>query len=136
MNVTGGLTTALKDAYGPGARIAGGEKLMREFANTMNIGDFVLARSEFDNIVGVGIVSSDYYFDAQRPRFRHCRKVKWIYTGKWPFVDALKISGKWHRVTLMDQHYRRIGKRIISQICEGAEFDALNYPANLFRNRK
>lgn len=130
MNVKGGLTAALKNAYGTGARIAGGEKLMREFANTMNIGDFVLARCEFDNIIGVGIVSSDYYYDAQRPRFRHCRKVKWIDTGKWPFADELKVSGKWHRVTLMDQHYRRIGERIISQICGGAKLDTQDLPSS------
>lgn len=103
MHVRGGLTEAVKDAYGTSSRIPAGEKLMREFANTMNIGDFVLARCEFDSIIGVGVVSSDYYYDAQRPRFRHCRKVKWIASGKWPFVDELKAHGKWHSVTLMDK---------------------------------
>lgn len=127
MSVRGGLTAALEDAYGTGVRITGGEKLMQEFANKMDIGDYVLARSDFDNIVGVGIVSGDYYYDAQRPRFRHCRKVKWIDTNKWPFVDELKSNGKWHRVTLMDQHYRRIGERIISQILEGGEFDVKSF---------
>ena len=124
MNVKGGLTAALKDAYGSGKRIAGGKKLMWEFANKMNIGDFVLARCEFEHIIGVGIVSSDYYYDAQRPRFRHCRKVNWIDINNCTFFDELKVSGKWHRITLMDQHYRSIGERIISQILEGAEFDA------------
>ena len=77
LSVRGGLKAALREAYGH-ARIAGGEKLMREFANKMDIGDYVLARSDFDNIVGVGVVSGDYYYDAQRPRFRHCRKVIFI----------------------------------------------------------
>lgn len=128
MNVRGGLTAALKEAYGMG-RIAGGEKLMREFANKMNIGDYVIARCDFDYIVGVGVVSGDYYYDAQRSRFRHCRKVQWIDTKKRPFLDELKANGKWHRVTLMDQHYRRIGESIISQILEGNEVDVQSLPS-------
>ena len=128
MNVRGGLTAALKEAYGMG-RIAGGEKLMREFANKMDIGDYVIARCDFDYIVGVGVVSGDYYYDAQRSRFRHCRKVQWIDTKKRPFLDELKANGKWHRVTLMDQHYRRIGERIISQILEGNEVDVQSLPS-------
>ncbi len=121
MNVRGGLSAALREAYGAGKRIAGGEKLLKEFANVMKEGDFVLARNEFDSIVGVGIVSGDYYYDASRPLFRHCRKVEWIDTNTWPFVDELKQSGKWHRVTLMDQHYRKIGQQIITWICEGED---------------
>ncbi len=77
MNVKGGLDEALSSAYGSGSRISDGRKLLLEFANVMNVGDFVLARKNFDNIVGVGIVSGDYYYDDSRPRFRHCRKVNW-----------------------------------------------------------
>lgn len=123
MNVRGGLTAALKDAYGAGARIASGEKLLREFANVMKEGDFVIARKEFDKIVGVGIVTGDYYYDASRPHFRHCRKVKWIDTNSWPFIEELKRSGKWHRVTLIDQHYRKIAEQVITKICEKGDFN-------------
>ena len=123
MNTRHGLEVALREAYGVGKRVAGGEKLLREFANVMKPGDFVVARCEFDNIIGVGIVNGDYYYDETRPRFRHCRKVKWIDTNKWPFVDELKANGKWHRVTIVDQHYRKIIEQIISWICEGSDID-------------
>lgn len=119
MNIRGGLDAALKEAYGT----CGDRKLLREFANVMQIGDFILARCEFDNIIGVGIVTGDYYYDESRPRFRHCRKVKWIDTNKWAFVDELKVSGKWHRVTMINQHYRKIAEQIISWICEGSDID-------------
>ena len=125
MRTKGGLEVALKEAYGIGRRIADGKKLMNEFANVMKPGDFVLARCEFDNIIGVGIVISDYYYDETRPRFKHCRKVKWIDTNKWPFVEELKAKGKWHRVTHIDQHYRKIVEQIISWICEGSDLDII-----------
>jgi hypothetical protein len=126
MNTKGGLEAALKEAYGVGRRIADGEKLMTEFANVMQPGDFVLARCEFDNIIGVGNVTSDYYFDNNQPRFKHCRKVEWINTGQWSFDDELKVSGIWHRVTLMEPPYRKIAEQIISQICEGKDINIVN----------
>ena len=119
MNVRGGLAAALKDAYG----FTSGEKLLREFANVMREGDFVIARKEFDNIVGVGIVTGDYYYDASRPHFRHCRKVEWIDTQVRPFPEEFKRVGKWHRVTLIDQHYRKIAEQIITGICEKGDIN-------------
>lgn len=123
MRTRRGLEVAVKDAYGSLNRIPAGEKLLREFANVMQIGDFVLARCEFDQIIGVGIVTGDYFYDDSRTRFRHCRNVEWIDTHKWPFVEELKVSGKWHRVTLMNQHYRIIGEQIITQISEGSDVE-------------
>jgi hypothetical protein len=49
--------------------------------------------------------------------------VKWIDTNKWHFVDELKVNGKWHRVTMIDRHYRKIAEQIISWICEGSDID-------------
>jgi hypothetical protein len=117
MDAEEGLENALKEAYGPGRRIADGWKLLTEFANLMQVGDFILARNDYDTIVGVGIVASDYYYDSNRPRFRHCRKVKWIDTTVRPFPDELKRGVKWNRVTLMENFYRKIGEEIISVVC-------------------
>ncbi|MBO4563984.1 MAG: hypothetical protein J5720_00955 [Bacteroidaceae bacterium] len=126
MRTQRGLEVAVKEAYGTLNRIPAGEKLLREFANVMQQGDFVLARCEFDNIIGVGIVTGDYYYEEYRPRFRHCRKVKWIDTNQWPFVDELKRSGKWHRVTLIDRQYRKTAEQIITWICEGTKIDIVS----------
>ncbi len=120
MNIRGGLDAALDEAYGKG-RTAGGKKLLVEFANVMREGDFVIARSDFDYIVGIGIVTGDYYYDASRTKFRHCRKVDWIDTQSWPFVDELKCNGKWHRVTLIEHPFRKIAEQVITWICEGED---------------
>ncbi len=125
-----GLEGALEKAYGEGRRTAGGEKLLREFAMVMAVGDYVLARKDFDQIVGIGIIASDYYYDASRSRFRHCRKVDWICTSPMPFPEGLKRSGKWHRVTMIDMPYRQIAEQIISSINGsediGSDYDSSN----------
>lgn len=123
LSIRGGFDAALRNTDGTFAD----KKLLREFANVMQNGDFVIARSDFDFIVGIGIVSGDYYYDVSRPTFRHCRKVEWIETNRRPFPDALKRSGKWHRVTMIGQGYRRIAEQIIAQICEGLEVDMKNF---------
>ena len=118
MDVKGGLDAALKEAYGPGRRIADGRKLLREFADVMQIGDYILARNEFYSIIGIGIVSGDYYYDATRSKFRHCRKVNWIDTQVRPFPEGLKRGGKWHRVTNIDMPFRQIAEQIIASVSE------------------
>ena len=119
MSVKGGLDAALREAYGPGRRIADGRKLLREFANVMQTGDYIIARKEFSSIVGVGIVTGDYRYDPTRSKFRHCRDVKWIDTQVRPFPEDFKRGGKWHRVTMINMPFRRIAEQIISSINGG-----------------
>lgn len=120
MSVRGGLTAALNEAYDYG-RIAGGEKLLREFANVMKEGDFVIARSDFDYIVGIGIVTGDYYYDESRSDFRHCREVEWISTERLLFPDKFKKGVKWNRVTNIDKPFRKIAEQLIIAICAGKD---------------
>ena len=100
---------------------AGAMKLMTEFYTTVQKGDFVIARDGFDAIVGIGIVTSDYYYDESRSDFRHCREVEWISTKRLPFPDEFKKGGKWHRVTNIDMPFRKIAEQLIIAICEGKD---------------
>lgn len=100
---------------------SGAKKLMSEFFSTVKKGDFVIARNEWNALIGIGIVTGDYYYDESRPKFRHCRKVEWIDTNEWRFPDQLKQNGKWHRVTLIDQPYRKIAEEFITAVCQAED---------------
>lgn len=93
-------------------------KLMTTIFRDVKIGDYIIARSDFDNIVGIGVVSGDYYYDKSRPCFRHCRRVKWINTVRWSFPEEFQKKGKWHRVTIIDKPFRKIAEQVINVICE------------------
>ncbi|BBO66907.1 hypothetical protein DSCA_08370 [Desulfosarcina alkanivorans] len=54
-----------------------------DFGNTIKPGDFVFAKKGKSQLLGYGIVQSDYYFDEHRPEHKHVRKVKWIKKGVW-----------------------------------------------------
>ncbi|MFH1048796.1 MAG: AAA family ATPase [Patescibacteria group bacterium] len=59
-----------------------------EFAKVMKSGDILFAKKGRTEIVGCGVVASDYIFDKSRNEYKHTRKVNWIKKGKW------EITGK------------------------------------------
>lgn len=58
-----------------------------QFSREMKIGDIVFAKKGMTKIVGRGVVTSDYIFDASRMNFKHIRKVKWTHKGEWETTD-------------------------------------------------
>lgn len=63
-----------------------------EFYKTMAIGDLVLVKKGRTELLGYGVVSSDYYFDSSREKYKHCRKVDWKKKGKWLLDHHLAVK--------------------------------------------
>ncbi len=63
-----------------------------EFCNEMKIGDYVLIKTTTKEIIAVGIVKSDYYFDDEREKYKHIRKVEWIKKGSWITEDKMAVK--------------------------------------------
>ena len=61
-----------------------------EFANEMKIGDIVICKKGRNQIVGCGIVISDYIFDQNRSQYKNIRKVNWTHKGEW--------EHNWHKI--------------------------------------
>lgn len=58
-----------------------------QFANDMQIGDIVFAKRGMSEIIGRGIVESEYGYDATKP-YHKIRKVNWTHKGNWSYDDA------------------------------------------------
>lgn len=55
-----------------------------QFANDIQIGDIVYAKKGINQIIGRGIVTSDYQFDnSVTDEYKHIRKVNWTHKGEW-----------------------------------------------------
>jgi hypothetical protein len=54
-----------------------------EFAHRMRPGDWIFAKKGRREIVGWGVIKSDYWFDQDREYFQHVRKVEWKKSGSW-----------------------------------------------------
>ena len=64
-----------------------------DFYKSINIGDIIISKTGREQYLGYGVVTSDYYWDENREKFKSCRKVDWIKAGIWKEKDR-KISFK------------------------------------------
>lgn len=64
-----------------------------DFANTMKIGDLVLAKTFHGDqkLLGLGVVESDYIYSPQRDNFHHIRKVKWTMFGEATMLTTISL---------------------------------------------
>lgn len=58
-----------------------------QFAHEMQIGDTVFAKRGLHQIVGYGVIDSDYRFEPKRSEYQHVRSVKWLKSGNWRMRD-------------------------------------------------
>ena len=63
-----------------------------QFSHEMKPGDIVFAKKGKYQIIGRGIVESDYMFDSARTEFKNIRKVKWTNIGEWTSDDRHAIK--------------------------------------------
>lgn len=54
-----------------------------QFANEMKPGDVVFAKRGTTEIIGRGIVTGDYVYDADAEHYRNVRGVRWTHKGNW-----------------------------------------------------
>ena len=50
----------------------------------MKPGDIIFAKKGMHQVIGRGVVGSDYEFDPQRDHYKNIRQVKWTHKGEWP----------------------------------------------------
>lgn len=65
-----------------------------EFCNDMNIGDVIYAKRGVREILGLGIVRSEYRYDPNRTEYKHVRTIEWTHTGNWPLPDTVQLPVK------------------------------------------
>lgn len=61
-----------------------------QFSKEIKEGDVIFAKKGRHNIIGYGIVKSDYYYDEKiDDNFKHTRKIEWKEKGMWDVDDPL-----------------------------------------------
>lgn len=56
-----------------------------QFVNEMKIGDIIFVKKGMHQLIGRGIVTSDYEFDEERfDEYKNIRRVDWTHKGEWP----------------------------------------------------
>ncbi|MEQ9568047.1 MAG: hypothetical protein RLN85_19930, partial [Pseudomonadales bacterium] len=69
-----------------------------QFVHEMKPGDYVLSKKGRTELLGFGIIESDYIFAPERAEYQSIRKVRWLKEGNW----ELPGNPKWPVKTLTD----------------------------------
>lgn len=64
------------------------------FANAVEPGDLIFAKRGRTEIIGWGLVTSDYRYEEERDSHRHVRDVEWRATGSWMLPEQEKLPLK------------------------------------------
>lgn len=54
-----------------------------EFTNTIKVGDYIFVKKGIKEVIGYGVVESEYFWDPERTYYNNVRKVKWLKNGSW-----------------------------------------------------
>lgn len=78
------MTIKLQEIYEkPEASFKNDSLALWKFTHEMQIGDIVIVKKGQNQMIGRGIVESDYVYDETLPDFRHVRKMQWTNIGEW-----------------------------------------------------
>ncbi len=91
-----------------------------QFANDMKPGDIVFVKRGMHHIVGRGIVTSGYKFDASRDDYKNTRRVNWIDKGEWdhPGQAVLKTLTD---ITVFTDYVEKLNALFEDEISEETE---------------
>lgn len=63
-----------------------------DFLNTMTMGDIIIVKRGVSEILGYGVVSSEYEYDPTRSEYYNIRRVDWKKKGNWPLDFRLVLK--------------------------------------------
>lgn len=87
------LKDRLREVYNSDASFKNAGHAVWQFAMDINIGDEIIVKKGTSQIVGRGIVESDYIYDNTQPEdYYHVRRVKWINKGEWDYPGKAPVK--------------------------------------------
>jgi len=84
------ITSKFQEVYGGDASHKNDVMAYWDFVNNMKIGDIIFVKKGKNELLGKGVVTSDYIYDTEiDDDFNHIRYVDWKKTGNWRSNDLL-----------------------------------------------
>ena len=79
------IKEAMKKIYGPNLSYQNATHATWQFANEMKVGDIIFVKKGRSQLIGRGIVTSDYFYDSEAEEYNHIRTVNWTHHGEWTY---------------------------------------------------
>jgi len=108
-----------------------------EFKNAISIGDIIFVKKGIGELIGYGEVTSDYYYDDSRERYKNCRRVEWKKKGSWKTNFNLPLKTLTDVTKYSSEHpdFEFYYERLLAIMENGAgsytKSEPINIPQNL-----
>ena len=79
----GSIEKRIAEERADGIRPTNDTKAVWDFLHTMAKGDIIYVKDGIKKILGLGVVTGDYYYDVNVAEYPHRRQVEWLQMGKW-----------------------------------------------------
>jgi hypothetical protein len=130
---------ALDKTFGGDGSKMNDVRALFDFLNTIQIGDCIIVKRGVNEIVGYGIVSSDYTYDPARSEYHHLRQVDWKKRGNWPLDFRMVLKTLTDITDYPTEHpdYNYYHERLLAIMADGSintkatnSTAVMNYPLN------
>lgn len=86
------IKEAMKKIYGPNLSYQNATHATWQFANEMKVGDIIFVKKGRSQLIGRGIVTSDYFYDSEAEEYNHIRTVNWTHHGEWSYLGKAAMK--------------------------------------------
>ena len=132
------IKRALIDVYGGEGSKKNDVTANHDFLNKIKIGDVVIAKKGRGELLGYGIIVSDYTFDNSRNEYKHVRKVEWKLKGNWQVnfrlvLKTLTDITKYSSDDSDNSDYNTFYEKLLGIMGQNNKIDKIedmNYPLN------
>ena len=134
-NTKSEMRQAMQEKIDPSRSFKNDAHATWQFVNEMKPGDIIFAKKGMHQVIGRGVVGSDYEFDLQRDHYKNIRQVKWTHKGEWqhPGQAVMKTLTD---ITAYTDYVEKLNSLFESEIEddieEPVEIDLKPYDADMF----
>lgn len=124
----GDIKIKMKETFGSNLSYTHAAHATWQFANEMKIGDVIFVKNGTQQLVGRGVVTSDYEFDPNRKdEYGNIRKVNWTNKGQWqhPGKAVMKTLTD---ITTYTEYVEKLNALFEDETADDVEETAKNYP--------
>ena len=119
------IKEALQANLKPDAPFLHPKLMLWQFVHDMKPGDIVFAKKGRSEIIGRGVVESDYMYDETAGHYPNIRKVKWTHKGSWKAPEMLAMK------TLTDLTNYKESVEKIAALFETEDFQIVDEPPQI-----
>ncbi|HSD07639.1 EVE domain-containing protein [Flavobacterium sp.] len=104
-----------------------------QFKDVISIGDIIIVKKGRGELLGYGVVSSNYFYDKERSSYQKCRKVEWKKKGNWKTEHSLALKTLTDITKYPSEHpdFKTYYERLMSIMgVENNTKDHMQYPLN------